>query len=184
MVLPKVLAIEDRDPAVLTKKVTAATQELVKTYKVHLMPDESMDAADILVRFDKALKADQKLSSLIHTFKILVNPTKQVDPITKQPVIFARVVIYAYGKEQAQAIINALYNNKIIRDIKGGGLQPRYNAKINDLIWAAQGDGDYKTSVYRAYYEQPHLIYYHPGITGKRENYHLINPATHKELVN
>jgi hypothetical protein len=176
MVLPKVLSIQDRDPQLLNKKVIEATKELVKTYKIHLMPDESIDVAEILIRLDKALKADPELSSPIQTFKIHYNPTQQGG------INFARVVIYANGKEHAQRILDALYRNNIIRSIKGSGIRPRFNGKVNELLWIAQGDGDYKDGIYREYYE-PLLVYYNPGITGKRENYHLVNPETKQEIV-
>lgn len=176
MVLPKVLSIQERDPQLLNKKVADATKELVKTYKIHLMPDENMDATEILVRLDKALRTDPELSSAIQTFKILYNPTQQGG------INFARVVIYANGKEHAQQILNALYKNNIIRSIKGSGLRPRFNGKVNELLWIAQGDGDYKDGIYRGYYE-PSLIYYNPGISGKRENYHLVNPETKQEII-
>ncbi len=177
VILPKVLYITDRDPIVLNKKVAEATKELVKTYKIHLMPDENMDATEVLIRLDKALRSDPELSAAVQTFKILYNPTQQGG------VNFARVVIYANGKEHAQRILDALYRNNIIRSIKGSGIRPRFNGKVNDLIWIAQGDGDYKEGIYKEYYEQPALIYYHSGITGKRENYHLVNPETKKEIV-
>lgn len=177
IILPRVLYITDRDPIVLNKKVAEATKELVKTYKIHLMPDENIDATEILIKLDKALRSDPELSAAVQTFKILYNPTKQGD------TNFARVVIYANGKEHAQRILNALYRNSIIKNIKGSGIRPRYNGKVNDLIWVAQGDGDYKDGIYKEYYEQPALIYYHSGITGKRENYHLVNPETKKEIV-
>lgn len=178
VILPRVLYITDRDPIVLNKKVADATKELVKTYKIHLMPDENIDATEILYRFDQALKSDPELSREVQTFKILYNPTKLGG------INFARVVIYANGKEHAQRILDALYRNNIIKNIKGSGIRPRYNGKVNDLIWVAQGDGDYKDGIYKEYYEQPALIYYHPGITGKKENYHLVNPQTGQEIVN
>lgn len=178
IMLPRVLYITDRDPIVLNKKIADATRELVKTYKIHLMPDENIDATEILIKLDKALKSDPELSAAVQTFKILYNPTQQGG------VNFARVVIYANGKEHAQRILNALYKNNSIRDIKGSGIRPRFNGKVNDLIWVAQGDGDYKDGIYKEYYEQPALIYYNPGITGKQENYHLVHPETKKEIVN
>lgn len=176
VILPRVLSITDRDPLLLNKRVAEATKELVKTYKIHLMPDENMDATEILVRLNKALRTDPELSSTIQTFKILYNPTKQGN------VNFARVVIYANGKEQAQKILDALYKNNVIKDIKGSAIRPRFNGRVNDLIWVAQGDGDYKDGIYTGYYE-PSLIYYNPGITGKRENYHLVNPETKQEIL-
>ena len=161
------------------KERIAAAQELVKTYKIHLMPAQNIDVAEILVRIKKALTQDSQLSSLIQTFKILYSPTQQ------NGTTFARLVIYANGKEQAQKIVDALYHNKIMSEMPGSGLRPRFNGKVNDLIWIAQGDGDFKMeNLYDWYYEMPAKIYYRKDITGKVENYHLINPGTKQEVVN
>ena len=139
------------------------------------MPVDAIDQIKILLQMDKAIKTDPELSSLITVFKILVHPYRQGD------VIFPKVVIYAFGKENTQRILNGIYQQ--FKDVPGLGFEPRYNAKVNDLIWVAQGDGDNKVDRYEAYYEMPGRVYYRPDITGKPQNYHLLHPETGKEII-
>ena len=166
----------------LAEELTRLAEELVQTYKIHLMPTDSIDQITMLLKIDKAIKNDPELNSLITVFKILINPYRQGD------IIFPKVVFYSFGKENTQKMLNRLYK---ILDMPGMNLKPRYNARVTDLIWVAQGNGDHKMDnkekkiSYKAYYENPDgdRVYYKPDFTGKQQDYHLVHPETSKEIV-
>ena len=165
----------------LEKESRELISEVVKTYKIHLMPIDSLDEIIILLHMHDAITLDKDLSKRLKTFKIIVDPYRQTDRVTGQPIIFAKVVLYASGKEDAQNILNSIY--KKFKNIAGLDIPPRFNAKVTDLIFIAQGDGDYKVEPFIGYYEQPKRVYYRSDITGKLENYHLIHPGTGKEII-
>lgn len=194
MVLPKYIDKQGklgwaRDPEEIKKiqkEVDEAAQNLVDTYKIHLMPADSYDQIQILLAIEKALKTNSQLSKAIKKFKIVVNPYQQKDELTGQPIIFPKVVIYAFGKQNAQTILDEVYK-QLENKMPGLNIRPRYNAKVTDLIWIAQGDGDYKGDRYASYYENPFAqngrIYYRKDITGKDQYYHLVHPGIKKEIV-
>jgi hypothetical protein len=153
---------------------------LVHTYKIHLMP-MSEDFYKTAVIFFKNLRDNPTLRTLITSFKIRVedNIIKQAG---KPDIVMALFVIYpAVGKENAQQLLNMMYP-LFNTEVHGSGQRPRWNARVNDLIWIAQGDGEYKNDEDKEYYE-PNRIYYRADITGDKKNYHLVHPETGKELI-
>lgn len=162
----------------LEKEIAEAAQNLVDTYKIHLMPADSLDQIEVLLQISKALKSNPDLSKEITKFKLVYYPYQQKDELTGQPIVFPKVVIYAFSKNNAQKILNEVYES--LKNMPGLNIRPRGNAKVTDLIWIAQGDGDYKTDRYTAYYENPLAqngrVYYRKDITGKDQNYHLKHP--------
>lgn len=149
---------------------------LVHEYKIHLMPQE--DPTPVIVALLTLLKKDPELQHLIAAFKVMVT-----DKMVVQGITYPRIVIYpTKGKANAQKALNKLYAG--LKEIKGLGLKPLYNAKVTDLIWIAQGDSHYKKiSAYQTYFEKPDLVYYRKNLTGKDENYHLLHPETGKEII-
>lgn len=155
---------------------------LVGQYKIHLMPVQSFNVGtNIIYTLLDAIEKDPALRSQILAFKVSVTEPFR----TQSGQLLPFVVIYPRdGKDSAQGVLNKLYSLfKKHPEFKGSGERPRYNAKVNDLIWVAQGDADYKTDEYAGYYE-PSRIYYRPDITGRIENYHLKHPETGIEIVN
>lgn len=151
-----------------------ALNELIGVYKIHLMPKGSL--TDIILTLIEGLKNDPELRKLLYKFKVRPNPD-----LRHEGSMLAAVVIYpAQGKDNAQKALNKIY--ALFKNVQGTGIAPRYNAKVNDLIWIAQGDGDFKDFLYATFYEK-NRIYYRPNITGKVENYHLIHPETKQEIV-
>jgi hypothetical protein len=152
---------------------------LVHTYKIHLMPT-NWDFYKTAVIFFKNLRDNPDLRKLITAFKIRVedNIIKQVG---KPDTIMPLFVIYpAVGKENAQQLLNMMYP-LFTGEVLGNGQRPRWNARVNDLIWIAQGNGEHKDDENKEYYE-PNRVYYRADITGTKQNYHLVHPAT-KELI-
>ncbi len=149
-------------------------QEMVKQYKIHLMPVG--EATPVIIKLLEGLQKDAGLQALISTFKVRPTPN-----LLKRGMIYGRVVIYvAPGKDNAQEALNKLY--ALFKDVPGSNSKPRYNGRVTDLIWIAQGDGDYKGDAYGSYYE-PGRVYYSPTITGLIEDYHLAHPETGKAIV-
>jgi hypothetical protein len=138
------------------------------------MPLDVLDEVIIVLRLYELIQKDKDFSDALKTFKIIINPYRTND------TIYAKVVIYANGKENAQKILNTIYAK--FKNTAGLGIAPRFNAKVTDLIWIAQGDGDYKVEPFVGYYELPGRVYYREDITGTIQNYHLINPMTGKEI--
>ncbi len=169
-------AMEYEKVLALEQESIYMVNELVKTYKIHLMPIDVLDEIVMLIRLYELIQKDKDFSSRLKTFKILINPYQQKD------ITYAKVVIYASGKENAQKMLNSIYAK--FKNMVGLDIAPRYNAKVTDLIWIAQGDGDYKLEQpFISYYESPLRVYYRADITGAAQNYHLINPETGKEII-
>lgn len=149
---------------------------LVEEYKIHLMPQG--DPTQTIVTLLTLLKKDPELQQLIAAFKVMAT-----DKLVVNGVYYPRIVIYpARGKQNAQKALNKLYAG--LKDIKGLGLRPRYNAKVNDLIWVAQGDSNFKNQArYQVYFEKPEFRYFRPDLTGRTVNYHLLHPETGQEII-
>ncbi len=161
-------------------------KELVKFYKIHLMPQEKPDGdpTEIERIFIKLLKLIQKNETLqkgIYTMKIKVIKTIQ------QPERPPRIVLYVYGKQNAQNVIDTLWKEFDEKNYPGLDQAPGFNEKVTSLIFFAQGDRDFKQDNmpdpisheihnYEPYYETPQRIYYHSLITGEYQDYHLKNP--------
>ncbi len=147
------------------------------------MPAAGTDLSRLIVLILDAFKDDPELKRLIHIFKVAVNTDEHL-----REKHLPRVVFYSdLGTESTQRALDILYNLfKKHPEIKGSGERPRFNGKVNDLIWVAQGNGDDKIAGAGnnlAYFEQPLMIYYRPDFTGKVENYHLKNSETGKEII-
>lgn len=158
------------------KERQLVADSIAHEYKIHLMPQG--DLTPTIVTLLTLLKNDSELQNLIAAFKVMVT-----DKMVVGGVYYPRIVIYpARGKENAQRALNKLYAG--LKEIKGLGVKPLFNAKVTDLIWIAQGDSHYKKyNAYKPYFEPPKLIYFRNDITGKQENYHLLHPETGKEIA-
>jgi len=172
------------DPSKLSERLKADAQQLAKYYKIHLMPGEQVNPTKLLWLILNAYETDAELKNLLPVFKISPKPLENIVEGEKQ--ILPQVVFYVKdGKEVAQKALIKIYNLFTQHpEIKGSGIRPRFNAKVTDLIWIAQGNGDYKAGRYSAYYEQPLKAYYRPDIAGTIQNYHLRHPETGQELIN
>ena len=153
-------------------------KELTQAYKIHLMPSEGSDYTLLLKTIVDALRSNPTLRKMVPVFKIapiaITSRTGQTLP---------RIVFYIEtGKDDAQQALNILYD--LFKNTRGAGIRPRFNAKVNDLIWVAQGDGDHKGSEYDRFYELPEKYYYRSNFTGVPQDYHLKHPITGEELIN
>lgn len=156
------------------ENVKKIANTLVGNYKIHMMPKGSL--TEILVKLLEAIDKDPELNRLIGDFKLALGTNYE-----KDGTVFPLIAFYsAPGKENAQKLLNKLYY--LFKDTPGLNKRPRYNARVTDLLWIAQGDGDYKTDEFAKYYE-PNRVYYRADITGILRNYHLVHPETGKEIA-
>lgn len=150
-------------------------RSLVEEYKIHLMPDG--DLTPVIIKLLQALQDDVLLQHSIAAFKVLTGKEHVFDG-----QVYPRVVIYpTAGKANTQVTLQKIY--EIFKGIDGLDERPRFNAKVNDLIWIAQGDSMYKRGNFLKYYEAPDSVYYNPEFMGAKENYHLMHPQTNQEIV-
>ncbi len=151
--------------------------QLTTQYTINLMPYDR-DLTPIIIKLLRALKDDAELQGLINSFKVMID-----GDYNKPELLNPRVVIYpAQGKENTQKALNKLAT--IFANTKGlPNRKLLYHAKVNDLIWIAQGDSRYKGNEYAIYYEHPNRVYYHPNTTGTLHDYHLKFPGTDKDII-
>lgn len=121
---------------------------LVGFYKIHLMPQEE-EILHAVERLIEVLKKDPELRRRMEALKVQAAlwgedkmPFKNSENIREEQYRPAIVIYPSWGKENVQKLLDALL--VIFKDFKGSGNTPRFNIKVNDLIFYAQGDGDYK----------------------------------------
>lgn len=164
------------------QKIDAMKKEVARHYKIHLMPKPN-DLEKTIVLFLQELKNNRDLQKIISRIKYLPADI----PVEKPTEILPRIVIYpAKGKNNTQKALNIIYSIFKNRNIETEGKTPRFNAKVTDLIFVAQGDADQKKiSHYRKYYE-PRLMYYNPKEIPPVDNepdHYLRHPETDTPLM-
>jgi len=154
------------------------------------MPNSGSDLGIILKEFFAEIEKDSRLqtSLIAMKFKCKIDFTN-TDSLKKSLAlsndeILAIIVIYsAQDKTLADYLLNKLI--EMFHFMKGANLTPRYNKKITDLMYYAQGDGDFKPDdFYKNYYTED-LIFYAKNFEeqGENKNYELtIEPRNLKYL--
>ncbi len=180
VVINKVMAMEAVNAAdkELKKKLI---EEFANGYKIHLMPAPGTNLAKLIILIFDEFSTDPELKNYVEEFKVAISNDEE-----SRKNQFPVVVFYSNdGTEAAQKALNKIFNFlKKHPEIKGSGDRPRYNGKVNDLIWIAQGDGDSKRISWNdQFFELPLKIYYKSDLTGIVKNYHLKNPETGKEII-
>ena len=188
-----ILHTHGKNPASMTG--ASSLEELVQEYKIHLMPKDE-DFLQAILDLCHEIKINpilQETISSVKVKKIILESDKEYQKEVDQKAKHAgsqaiwqdvpKIVIYiGNGQVAAQKALNEIY--RIFKDRPGIGRTPRFNAKITNFIYFAQGD---RTEKYKPsnqqYFEQPKMIYYKRDVTGKPENYHLIHPVTGREIV-
>lgn len=149
------------------KKESFAKDDLRKMtglYKIHLMPKEK-EIDPIIWQILKEAEQDDSLRNLINGFKVKYNTAKQHHwrgfyyqfysqkywqwPYETMPSI---VIYPAGGKENAQHLLEKL--KIILKDFKGSNVLPRYNIRVNPLIYYAQLDADLKKGPVLNYFDK------------------------------
>ena len=170
--------LDDEDEQLKKKLIN----ELAGVYKIHLMPAPGTDLTKLIVLIINEFSADPELKNLITLFKVSVLEDKDLREYQVPRFVFYTEITGTMVAQKALDKIYAIFKKH--PEIKGSGDRPRYNGKVNDLIWIAQGNGDdKKIPENEQYFEQPLMIYYKPDFTGTVKNYHLKNPETGKEII-
>lgn len=151
-------------------------QDLVKAYKIHLMPENNWESIkDVTERLLSLLATDAELQKIVSNVKVRLAPL--IIGSANNKIIMPLIVIYVFnGKDATQIALNKIYNH--LKGIPGLGIPPRYNVAVNNLIYVSQGNGQEKGGKFSLYYEQPKQAYYRDNITGSKQDYHLKHPET------
>ena len=124
-------------------------------FKIHLQPQKEY-AADVFARLIQCLADDEELRALIPIFKASVaeNPVRDD---AGEPV--PEVVLYTPSYEAMQKAVDKLQRYFAGWEARGSGDAPRFNWKVNDLMYVAQSGGDFKNALRKqgmldAYYDE------------------------------
>lgn len=154
--------------------------ELVNRYKIHLMPKDE-NFMQLIVDLCRFLN-DGELGKYICDFKI--KPVLETNPLIEKYKAqgVPKIVLYIdNGKKDAQEALRLVYER--YGSWKGLDRAPAYNAKGTSLIYVTQGNrNDKLEEANKKYYEQPGMVYFKSNVTGKEEDYHLVDPGTGKRL--
>lgn len=147
----------------------------VQNYKIHLMP-KKQDIPEIIYLFLKEINHNKKFRESISEFKFNI-----AEPELHNEQNIPTIVIYAmHGKKRAQIVLDEIY--RLLNKFEGIAHAPRWNEKVTNLIWWAQGDGGNKSR--RPYFYAPGddsgngRATFRADITGVLTDYHLKDPST------
>jgi hypothetical protein len=177
-------------------------------YKIHLMPEkisefipkidsffnrnrECLNYVTVMkFRVKKLLFSVADISSEMKEFNLVKEGDIEDDVFSPKGEIFPKIVMYFKSRNDAQVVLDLLY--KEFKDEVGASdskryfYQPRYNAKVTNLIWISQGNGDDKNSR-ENYYQQPDMIYFSEEVAQKIgmkiTDFFLCHPET-KSVLN
>lgn len=170
------------------KENKAILRGLTHMYKIHCMPHS---ISDFLYKLFDFLERNTEISKKISCIKYAVHPGQDTDitPTRSGYLNHPLIVIYVYGRNDAQEVLDQIY--AAFKDEPGRGYQPRYNARVTDCIWVAQGHGDEKGSHLpdtnkildpKIYWEQPNRIYFSEAVAKHLEipldSFYLRHPTT------
>jgi len=169
----KMLSYESAvDKNILNENDVIRLGELAKCYKIHLMPQKDEIPLVLFILICELMKRTELYNNMFDfKFCIPCPPVGKEDPV---PTIILYPLL---NKLSAQTVLNIVY--KLFKDtgIKGTGVVPRYNQKVTDLLYWAQGNGGEKNeNKYKNYFDKS-LICYRPDFTGEYVDYYLKDPS-------
>jgi hypothetical protein len=165
---------------------------LTHIYKIHCMP---RSISDFLYKLFDLLERNKEISTKISCIKyaVTLNQTTDITPVEYGYLNHPLIVIYVYGHDDTQEVLNQLY--AAFKDEPGRGYQPRFNARVTDLIWVAQGHGDEKGRYLlgndkklnpQMYWDLPNRIYFSRAVAKNlkipHEQFYLHHPITGEVL--
>lgn len=124
---------QHNSPETMKAKNIMATE-----YKIHLMPKPEFTLS-VIEKLLAAIKDDAELRQCVSGFKVINDEEKQRDEVMPTIVLYAQL-----GKENAQKALNKIYGLFHQYAHIGKDETPRYNKKIDELIYYANGGGDLK----------------------------------------
>lgn len=128
-----------QDPIALAKFVDENKRTFSVERKIHLQPKKEF-LPIVVNRLMKMVSEYPELRSAIDSIKMSIQPESDD---TKYGVL-PEVVIYAYGKQHFEKILQILLPYFQGYEKYTNGKVPRMNQKVNDLVFVAQSGGDFK----------------------------------------
>jgi len=165
------------DASTITPEDKLIIDKTVAVYKIHLMPYKHQ-IPEILYLLSKEIKNNERLRNSIEGFKFNIT---WPDLYSKDAANLPTIVIYPIlGKSNAQYVLNSIYI--LFKEFPGLNIKPRWNEKVTDLIYWAQGHGDDKGANLAFLYEPGDdtgngRVTYRKDISGTDTDYYLKNPA-------
>lgn len=114
---------------------------LTQEYKIHLMPKKEF-VPQVVESLLKSIKEKPQLREVLSQMKVSL----MEDNVQDGEVLPVIVIYPKLGKKNAQESLDWI--NKIFKDnadALGQGITPRFSLRVNDLVYYAQGGGDFKT---------------------------------------
>lgn len=118
-------------------------QLAAKQFKVHLQPKKEF-LPDIFRALTKAFASDERLRELIPIFKASVSPELVRD---ENGQVVPEIILYCPSYNAMREVVGKLEDYLKEYEDKGNRLTPRFNWKINDLIYVAQSGADFKNAL-------------------------------------
>jgi len=176
------IPFKTKNPRANHTNIKQQAQEMIKTYKIHLMPKTS-NRNEIITELIREIHNDKEFAKAIRGIKIRAIE-QYTYPRDDHQEITPIIVIYAHdGKSGAQKILDKVYD--LFKGLEGLNQTPSYNKKVTSLIYYAQGNRDDKKEILRNenlkkwindIYEED-LVHYNPALTeDKPGSYHLVIP--------
>lgn len=116
-----------------------AIKDLTNEYKIHLMP--KIEKAESVFKKVISILDKKEVSENVQCFKFLHCPLEQYD-INNQ--LTPKAVIYVQTKEAAQQVLKIFRENLQNLEECGTGKTPRFNKKVTNLLFYANGDSHCK----------------------------------------
>lgn len=122
-----------------------AKQGLVHKFKIHLQPKAEYQIWTI--REMLKIFADPKINKYVSAWKTII----PYDRVFDEQLLLPAIVIYpTYGRESASVIIKALISHFGQFQDVGLNITPRFNFKVNSLIYWSGGNGDDKSRLIKS----------------------------------
>ncbi|TSC57884.1 MAG: hypothetical protein Greene041619_889 [Candidatus Peregrinibacteria bacterium Greene0416_19] len=136
------------EKAICPEQLQAAKEVLAQEYKIHLMPQGEY-VLSILNEVLEILQRDKKLLGRIQLIKIRGLATMEhrfpTEEFSETEADWPTIVIYPQaGKDAAQFVLAKLYEHLQPYAVLGEKRTLRYNRRITDLLYYAQGDASMK----------------------------------------
>ncbi|MBI2053117.1 MAG: hypothetical protein HYT41_00010 [Candidatus Sungbacteria bacterium] len=118
-------------------------QSTMKQFKIHLQPKKEFLPA-VFQELAKAFANDEQLRELVPFFKASVSSELVRD---ENGQVVPEIVLYCPSYNAMRGVVAKLEEYLKDYEKKGSGDVPRYNWKINDLVYVAQSGADFKNSL-------------------------------------
>lgn len=115
---------------------------LSQEYKIHVQPKRQFVPL-VAYRLGKLLQ-NEEVRKLVGEFKVKISPGGVDSRGQEMPQI---VVYPAAGRENARKLLEILKQSLKDEERHGTGKPPRYNLRVNNLLFLAQSGGDLKTAL-------------------------------------